>query len=204
MDFEKRLKRVEKEARVLRGLLIALVVLLIGGFWISDLSSQAAEDEIADVVRARQFELIGPSGKVVAELENSGSGGLLTFYDSKGEHTLVLGGTGKPGGFLSTFTGKGNQLVAIGMSEGGHGIVITYNQKGGLSAVLGEEAATCSIGHACYWRMVVDSRDILDDPMRNIACRSSSRCFNAGCYKKRVHTTEYVGRGCRHWSGERR
>ena len=99
MTVEKRLDRLERENRMLKGagavVLLALLAVAVMG------ASQ--KEAIPDVVKARAFHVIAKDGTVLVKLED-------TFGRNTGFAGTVL-----------TLNGKGQDLVALAATTGGNG-----------------------------------------------------------------------------------
>ncbi len=111
-SIEERLRRLEKANRwlmvVCAGLVVVPLLAVVG--W---QAKQEASD-VPEVVRARKFELVNGSGKVLAELEADEDGTRLAIMHESGQQQAVLFmHRGDPGLVLYDEEGKDNAWFTI-------------------------------------------------------------------------------------------
>lgn len=103
-DVDRRLQRLEREARVLRGLVAAAVLLLLGQGLLDTAPAEAARPRggIRDrlSVEAESFVVRDDAGKIRAKLgmDRAVNAPVLYFYDQggRGRMVLELDGNGRP------------------------------------------------------------------------------------------------------------
>ena len=131
MTVEKRLDRLERENRILKGagsvvLLVLLAVAVMGA---------SQKEAIPDVVKARAFHVIAKDGTALVKLEDSfgenvGFAGTVVTLNGKGKDLVQLGVSTGGQGVVTTLNGKGQKLVWLGVTISGEGTVTTLNGKG--------------------------------------------------------------------------
>jgi len=150
MSIERRLRRLERQARTWR---LACIGLL--GLVVLVLATGAGDSTVSDLVRARRIQLVGGEGdtSLLADLARDGNGdGQLVLYSTKGRplvemkprggdgvvrtynqagYPLVeLGVTGEHKGELAVYNHDGHRLVYARPTEAGSGGLFTFNESG--------------------------------------------------------------------------
>lgn len=136
-EIEARLARLERRNRIYRGLLtlmlVGLAAALFGG----------AGEPVADVIRARQIELVDEKGNVTARLESDFSGGLVRLLGIDGTERLTLSTT-PAGALLDMKSPSGKSLVTVsagflaGMVRVDAGMVKVASMRDGATVILGD------------------------------------------------------------------
>lgn len=127
LTTEQRLRRLERQNR----LLMAGLVMLVGALLIGATGKEA----VPDVVKARAFHVVGKNGTVLVKIKSSlpsGRGpGTVTTRNSRGQELVTLNATSEDEGMIRTLNGKGQELVLISSNTvGREGMVSTWNGKG--------------------------------------------------------------------------
>ncbi len=127
-DIESRLERLETENRKLRyGVgALALVGVSVAMLGVSD--PQLGPGGVADVVRARRFEVINDNGRVAAELDHLMNFGRLAIRDDQGELGVWAATRSGQGGAVFTLN-RGEKLVELSSTIDGEGVVTSYNSR---------------------------------------------------------------------------
>jgi len=150
MSIERRLQRLEREARSWRRTSIALLGLIA-----LLLATGASDSTVADIVRARRIQLVGGDGdaQLLADLAGDGKGdaqlvlyshegrplvelkpragdGVVRTYNVGGYPLVELGVTGAHEGELAVYNHDGHRLVYARPTEAGSGAVFTLNEEG--------------------------------------------------------------------------
>jgi hypothetical protein len=130
-DIERRLARLERQNRWLRGLLVGLglvvVLLALPG------NPATAQDDKATALKARSFVVTDERGEKRATLGLAKDGVGLVFYDAKGATEAVLGTTGE-GTNLSFFEGGTRRLLV--QLKDGTPLVRLFDERGKGGAAL--------------------------------------------------------------------
>ena len=122
-----RVRRLEREVRVGRILLLLVGVLLVA--W----AGLGATDGIPEVVRARKFLVVNDQGTPVVEIGTTESGGgLLSVNSAAGEIRLHLAGAtpANTGGTLRIANVAGQFVIVLRPDRVGNGLVGAYDRDG--------------------------------------------------------------------------
>ena len=123
---EERMETLEKQVRRQRRWNIALgVVVVVGG-----LMAAKGIQEVPDVIRAKSFEVVDQSGKILMGLGvNKAGGGILSAFNKDSEMIGVFGTSVNSGGFMYlASSSKMPAVLAESSSQGG--VVNVFNNSG--------------------------------------------------------------------------
>jgi hypothetical protein len=165
MTIEKRVERLEATNRHLRWMLTALGAAAVTGLILgAGESGRRSADEVADVIRARAFEVIGSDGQRLVNIgpSRNGNAGHIDVFNDRGRdvvglnvdsvtgngqirtcnragHTLIMlsSGTQLEMGVVTTYDGSGdpgNKVVSISGDYGGDGRVSAFSKDGSPKA----------------------------------------------------------------------
>ena len=116
MTVEQRLERLERQNGRLKWTFAVLVGLAAVGC-VMGLKGQSEQPlaapvprDVPEVIQAQRFEVIGPNGTAIVQLDATKEGSGVVFTRNK----------------------KGRLVVQLGATEDGTGVVWTYNKKGRL------------------------------------------------------------------------
>ncbi len=127
MSIEQRLERLERQNRWLKGGLASLVVVLAAGV----LFGFASQQEIPDLIKARQFQVVSEDGLVLVKLEGTlgrvGLRGTVETLNGKGQELVRLLATKDGGGAVWTLNAEGQSLVLLGADPDGRGAVAVFD-----------------------------------------------------------------------------
>jgi hypothetical protein len=151
MTIEERMERLERENRRMRrgmsAMAVAAAALLIMGTanppaGARKPGAQFQGAQIHDVVRAREFRVIGGGGRVKVRLGvDRKSGGVFVYGTDGMVEAVILGGTPGEGGSIGTYLPGSRKLSAlIGTHNGGGGGVTIFDRRGGLMISLTSNA----------------------------------------------------------------
>ncbi|MFP6871789.1 MAG: hypothetical protein VCE91_21105 [Nitrospinota bacterium] len=149
MTIEERMERLEQEnRRMRRGMsAMAAAALLIMGTanppaGARKPGAQFQGAQIHDVVRAREFRVIGGDSRVKVRLGVDQKSGAVFVYGTDGMlEAAILGGTPGEGGTVGTYLPGSRMLSAlIGTHTGGGGGVTIFDRRGGLMMSLTSNA----------------------------------------------------------------
>ena len=148
-----RLETLERQNRRFK----QFTMLVMMGFASLFIMGQAQDGEVPEVIRARNFEVIGDNGNVFLKLEAVGDrNGAITLFDAEdrvlsslaGNLFLVFDRDGgqlyqlypdeNGGGQLWLFR-KGQTLVSLGGTEDGRGLMQAFNAEGARTVVVGSD-----------------------------------------------------------------
>ena len=135
--LEERLSRIESHNRALKLILMAIVCCVALAFVSNDVDSKAAkaepqsakQTELADVIRARRFEVVNKDGKPVWAATADENGGLIQIGDKDGKPVWETTAD-ENGGLTRIFNKDGSPVWAATAAEDGSGSTIVNNKDG--------------------------------------------------------------------------
>lgn len=130
MTTEQRLRRLERQCRLYRNLII------IAGLVLVALLTYGAAKPVPEVIRARSIEVIDAAGKPMVALRAISGGGAIGVFNRRGETAAVLTADETGGGLLNIISGEGrNGVLILGSNADGTGGAITVFNRAEKEAV---------------------------------------------------------------------
>lgn len=133
MDHEARIRRLERQSRFYRDLLV------LAGLAIVALLGYGALRPIPEVVQARRFQVITDKGILAADLNAQSGAGTLVLFEGgpKGQHQMVYAG---PAGILvNGIRPEFKSSLSIVRAANGTVNVVTHNRQGKGAFLLSEK-----------------------------------------------------------------
>ena len=127
VSLGQRIAGVEKQNRRLKWGMTALCVVGVAAFVVG----QAAPEEVPDVIRAKQFEVVNEAGVSVVTLRSWELGGWIETRNRQGKHLFTVAATNRGDGSLGIYSAEGKRLVGLLSTEDGlEGMIFTHNAQG--------------------------------------------------------------------------
>lgn len=148
--IESRIERLERQVSRQRLVITGLVtVCLVLGAGSTIQYALAAEDEVAEVVKARAFHVVDDEGVLLAEVATLGGAGIVATYAGKDLTQTAMGSGDEGGGYITCFNKKGEIQVNLGGDQDG-GQVVTHAASGNPRVLLSgdEKGGTVSTFNA--------------------------------------------------------
>ena len=119
MNADDRISSLETQVRVLKRMLFAISCLLLTGIAVA----AASQQDVPDVIRARQFRVVNDQGRVVTSLGTDAFGDGELIVRNKDRSVVASLGAAQHGGALALANKKGKVVAGLWVSSSGGGLL---------------------------------------------------------------------------------
>jgi len=134
--LEDRIQALENHVRCQRLVITTFFcTALVVGIGATFDSALAADDDVADTVKAKAFLVVDDEGTILAEMTSRGEAGMIATYTANDDTQTALGSSDEGGGYITCFNKKGEIQVNLGGDQDG-GQIVTNTISGEPRIVL--------------------------------------------------------------------
>ncbi len=183
-DVEKRVASLEKSIRIYQFLTLGIVLTTLV-FLISSFNDQ----QVPDKIKAKAFEVVDQSGKVLVTLSEFNEGGAITTFNKSGNYLVDIISNKTGFGNVNLYDGKGKPTMQLFNVKDGGGAIVVKNKEGKDALYLG--LMSSGSGHISLNNSKGIPLMLLGENVENAA---DLRMFNAsGKYVARLSTVASHG-----------
>lgn len=132
-NFEERLLKLEKSARIYKTLSIALCGIL----GVMTIFSFDQKNQPPDVIQTKRLQIVDDAGNVFVKLEKDNDGGIIASYNNRAKYTFFASSSVKGFGQLDIGNGNGKSNLHVAESNAGGGFLGILNESNYYVAEMG-------------------------------------------------------------------
>jgi hypothetical protein len=133
LTIEKRLAGLERKVRAYQLSLLTIVLIAT----LATVLAYNKKTPVADVVQAKEFQVVDDRGNVLVRLKKDGSAGDLTVLNTKGTELVQLTSSTAGSGAVIGYGKEGNLIYRFIGDDGGGGAMDVYNSNGKVAGAMG-------------------------------------------------------------------